>query len=223
MPCSPQVSGFAGLADLAGIVNTLGHRCTLRSIADTGSLGATESRSQEVRPDACPCCGAGLRRRCLCDRPARRSHSERFDLRCDRRCLSSCTASFLKESGLPHVALGMLAGLAVFFPFFALGGMGAGDVKLMAAIGAWLGPALALMTALLRRSRRGHSRHRRRPRQWLSEDRVDRTSGGCSRTGALMASSRCRNSRSNTTRGPRLAYAVPIFIGLLVTIWRPLN
>ena len=26
--------------------------------------------------------------------------------------------------------------------------MGAGDVKLMAAIGAWLGPALALLTAL---------------------------------------------------------------------------
>ena len=42
----------------------------------------------------------------------------------------------------------MVTGLAVFFPFFALGGMGAGDVKLMAAIGAWLGPGMALMTAL---------------------------------------------------------------------------
>ena len=34
-------------------------------------------------------------------------------------------------------------GLAVFLPFFALGGMGGGDVKLMAAVGAWLGwPAI---------------------------------------------------------------------------------
>ena len=51
-------------------------------------------------------------------------------------------------SGLAHVGFGFLVGLAVFFPFFALGGMGAGDVKLMAAIGAWLGPTLALLTAL---------------------------------------------------------------------------
>ena len=39
------------------------------------------------------------------------------------------------------LALGGLAlGLAVFLPFFALGGMGAGDVKLMAAAGAMAGP-----------------------------------------------------------------------------------
>jgi len=31
-------------------------------------------------------------------------------------------------------------GFVVFVPFFLLGGMGAGDVKLLAAFGAWLGP-----------------------------------------------------------------------------------
>ena len=36
---------------------------------------------------------------------------------------------------------GWFLGAALFFPFFALGGMGAGDVKLIAAFGAWLGPA----------------------------------------------------------------------------------
>ena len=35
---------------------------------------------------------------------------------------------------------GWLLGLAVLLPFFALGGMGAGDVKLMAAAGALAGP-----------------------------------------------------------------------------------
>lgn len=39
-------------------------------------------------------------------------------------------------------------GLAAFLPLFLLGGMGAGDVKLLAAVGAWLGPAGAGWTAL---------------------------------------------------------------------------
>lgn len=38
---------------------------------------------------------------------------------------------------------------ALFLPFFALGGLGAGDVKLAAAIGAWLGPADALWMSLM--------------------------------------------------------------------------
>ena len=42
-------------------------------------------------------------------------------------------------AGAPMAGLGLLAGLLVFFPFFALGALGAGDVKLMAALGAWLG------------------------------------------------------------------------------------
>ena len=37
-------------------------------------------------------------------------------------------------------ALGFLAGFGVTFVFFGIGAMGGGDVKLMAALGAWLGP-----------------------------------------------------------------------------------
>lgn len=35
--------------------------------------------------------------------------------------------------------LGMLVGLACLLPLYSVGGMGAGDVKLMAGVGAWLG------------------------------------------------------------------------------------
>ena len=50
--------------------------------------------------------------------------------------------------GLLWAAGGWMTGLAVFLPLFLLGGLGAGDVKLLAALGAWLGPAGALWTAL---------------------------------------------------------------------------
>jgi prepilin peptidase CpaA len=35
---------------------------------------------------------------------------------------------------------GVLVGLVILLPFYALGGMGAGDVKLLAALGSFLGP-----------------------------------------------------------------------------------
>lgn len=39
---------------------------------------------------------------------------------------------------------GALTGLLMFLPFYILRGMGAGDVKLMAAVGSFAGPSLAL-------------------------------------------------------------------------------
>ena len=51
-------------------------------------------------------------------------------------------------AGAAYVVLGLLAGLAVFFPMFALGAMGAGDVKLMAALGAWVGWKAIVFVAL---------------------------------------------------------------------------
>jgi len=49
--------------------------------------------------------------------------------------------------GLGQGAGGMLAGGGVFFLFFLARGMGAADVKLMAAVGAWVGawPAVLVM------------------------------------------------------------------------------
>jgi prepilin peptidase CpaA len=53
--------------------------------------------------------------------------------------------------GLPGMwgsLAGWLVGCGLFLPFFLLGGMGAGDVKLLAAIGAWLGPSTTMFAAL---------------------------------------------------------------------------
>ncbi|NOX55639.1 MAG: prepilin peptidase [Planctomycetes bacterium] len=43
------------------------------------------------------------------------------------------------HSGFLGSLLGMFVGLACLLPLYAVGGMGAGDVKLMAGVGAWLG------------------------------------------------------------------------------------
>src|SRR6266849_729256 len=42
-------------------------------------------------------------------------------------------------AGLSGSSLGVLFGFGVMLVFYLMGGMGAGDVKLMAGVGAWLG------------------------------------------------------------------------------------
>ena len=51
--------------------------------------------------------------------------------------------------GLAWSAVGAAVGFAVFLPFYWLGGMGGGDLKLAAAFGALLGPSGMLLAALL--------------------------------------------------------------------------
>jgi prepilin peptidase CpaA len=113
---------------------------------------------------------------------------------------------------------GWLVGAALFFPFFALRGMGAGDVKLLAAIGAWLGPAQVVLAALLASVAGGAIavvvavNHRylttalRNLRTLLTHWRV----AGIQPLADVTL---------DGARGPRLAYALPIAIGTMVTLW----
>ena len=50
--------------------------------------------------------------------------------------------------GIKGAVLGALTGLAVFLPLHLMHAMGAGDVKLMAGIGSFVGPATAVNVAL---------------------------------------------------------------------------
>lgn len=52
-------------------------------------------------------------------------------------------------SGLLNAFLGTFVGGTLFMPFYLMRGMGAGDVKLMAAVGTFLGPAHAFFCGLL--------------------------------------------------------------------------
>lgn len=51
-------------------------------------------------------------------------------------------------SGLSNSFLGLLTGGAIFLPFYLARGMGAGDVKLMAAVGSFLGPWHTLLASI---------------------------------------------------------------------------
>jgi len=120
--------------------------------------------------------------------------------------------------GLLLALSGCGVGLLLFLPFFALGGMGGGDVKLLAALGAWVGPGDAVWLAI-----------------------YASLAGGV--LGLFVAMSRnylgtaVRNLKSmivswwltgprplpamtlEDSKAPRLAYAVPMLIGAMVTLW----
>ena len=121
-------------------------------------------------------------------------------------------------AGLSSSVSGWLLGIALFFPFFALRGLGAGDVKLLGAIGAWTGPALVFRVALYAGIAGGvlavivalHAGYMKQAltnilhfiRFWKDEGFKPVEGFDLQRAEA-----------------PKLAYALPILTGVLVTIW----
>jgi prepilin peptidase CpaA len=120
--------------------------------------------------------------------------------------------------GLGHAALGWFAGAVIFILPFALGGLGGGDVKLLAALGAWLGPAdvlwLSLYTgiaggvmALVVSARYGYlGTALRNIKLLLCHWQV----AGIEAVPAITL---------EQSGGPKLAYAFPILTGMVATIW----
>lgn len=122
-------------------------------------------------------------------------------------------------TALGYSIAGWLVGAALFFPLFALGGMGAGDVKLLAALSAWTGPADAVWMALFASIAGGviaigvslfHGYLAQAMRNvWLILMQW-RIAGVQPVAGFTL----------KDNRAPRLAYAIPITIGMLCTLWR---
>jgi prepilin peptidase CpaA len=113
---------------------------------------------------------------------------------------------------------GWLLALALWIPIYALGGMGAGDVKLMAGIGAWLGPGAVLHAALYAAIAGAGfglalAIQRRCVRQTFSNVRLLlnhwQVVGFAPHAQLTLA----------TATSPRLAYAVPVLTGTLVALW----
>ncbi len=125
------------------------------------------------------------------------------------------------QSGAPGLGLalaGWAVGAAAFFPFFLLGGMGAGDVKLVAALGAWLGPAGALQVALASAIAGGAVAMLvvARARYWRT---ATANLGRLFRYWSTVGVRPMPELTLAAGTGPRLAYAVPILIGTLGTLW----
>jgi prepilin peptidase CpaA len=112
---------------------------------------------------------------------------------------------------------GWFVGVALFAPFFIVGGLGAGDLKLIGAVGAWLGPWPALFVALYTAIAGGVlaiivSLARGYARTAFSNVRFIVTSW---RLGVATVP----GMTLDESHGPKLAYALPIAVGTGLTIW----
>jgi prepilin peptidase CpaA len=113
---------------------------------------------------------------------------------------------------------GWIVGIAIFLVPFALGGLGGGDVKLLGALGAWLGPYAAfwlamyagvggLVLAVLFSLVTGYLRTAMRNVAVLL---IFWHANGVRPLPELTLAG---------GTGPRLAYALPILAGTVVTLW----
>jgi prepilin peptidase CpaA len=115
-------------------------------------------------------------------------------------------------------ASGWIVGLLLFFPFFALGGLGAGDVKLLAALGAWLGPGPILSIAIYSAMSGGVMALAIAVRAGYLK-RAFQNIFGLLNFWAIAGLRPQPELTLERASAPRLAYAVPIFTGLIVTLW----
>jgi prepilin peptidase CpaA len=132
----------------------------------------------------------------------------------------ACAYAFVSHGfgGLLTGLEGFGLGFLLFLPMFLLGGMGAGDVKLLACLGAWLGPWETVWMAM-----------------------YAMVAGGVMAVGVAAATGYLRQAVRNvwlllqywtvmgvrpfpeltlaTAQGPRLPYAISIAAGAAAAIW----
>jgi prepilin peptidase CpaA len=125
------------------------------------------------------------------------------------------------NGGLPGAGwslAGWAVGCAVFMPWFLLGGMGAGDVKLLAALGAWAGPSAAVWMALYAAIAGGvFAVMVSLARGYLGE--MLRNLWGLLMFWRIAGVQPHPELTLRTGRGPRLPYAIPITAGAVAVLW----
>lgn len=122
--------------------------------------------------------------------------------------------------GLGHSVLGLLLGFGLLLPFYVMRAMGAGDVKLMAAVGSFLGPALTLQAVLYTFLVGGLL-------AMVAMIRADGLRETASRYGFglrhLLTTRRWLGQRPGTAEAPRLKfpYALAIAMGTALALYGP--
>ena len=122
-------------------------------------------------------------------------------------------------SGLGFALLGWVVGVALFFPVFALGGMGAGDVKLLGAIGAWLGAAAVVWVGLFSGIAGGVLAVIVALFSGYLKQALRNVWGLLLYWRVVGLRPQPELTLSAGPNAPRLAYAVPMLAGLMVTLW----
>ncbi|HEY7501273.1 MAG TPA: prepilin peptidase [Vicinamibacterales bacterium] len=120
-------------------------------------------------------------------------------------------------AGASSVA-GWIVGIAILLVPFALGGLGGGDVKLLGALGAWLGPVNAIWLGLYTGIAGGAI-------ALLIALSTSYLSQAITNIRSLLAHWRANGVTPlaeitlRHSRGPRVAYAIPILAGTMATLW----
>jgi prepilin peptidase CpaA len=116
--------------------------------------------------------------------------------------------------GLGSGLLGAGVGLACFAPFYLLRAMGAGDLKLLAAVGAFLGPQVALIAALLAllAGGLGAASYVLWRVLYASASTLVREGLGAAGASACVA--------ARLARRERLPFALPIAVGGIIACWQ---
>ncbi len=125
-------------------------------------------------------------------------------------------------SSLGHALLGMLVGAALPLVLYAISALGGGDVKLLAAVGAWLGPkpiviiflveaVVGLVIVLIQAFAQGRVKVLFRNSALIAANMVSASEVGLEHTVETGKSLRSVNRP--------LPYAVPVLIATLLVVW----
>ena len=122
--------------------------------------------------------------------------------------------------GLVIAGGGWATGVLLFLPFFLLRGMGAGDVKLLAALGAWLGPLQTVWLALFASIAGGVLALVVATVHAAISRTMFRNIGNMLLFWYVAGPRPVPEQTLDRSTSPRLAYAIPIFVGTVITLWR---